>query len=349
MDGRGGITRDHIQQQHQQQQQPKPQPLLPPPGQWSQERRRQQQQQQPRQQQSNPQQQGNPCQHNRFIMEESPQCQACGGCSCGGFSQPSELQNMCGAGLLPTTASRQPQPFPSAQQAAHMMHSSIEADFTKPPPGIVVGEDISRFVDPAAYSAAPEVPPQCMLSLAPDDMQLARRMNPGSIGHPELCMQPCTFITNGGCNNGANCGYCHMPHKKRPLHFDKRNRELLREMPYDEVFSLVFPLMHQKIDEVGLLEASEELFEQLAAPPVNNAVYTVGQRAVQKQVLSKTLSSMSFSGLVTLLASRSDGPPSVLNGRAKMAFARLRSRLAIYQDYDISGGFPLGQVTTSLQ
>lgn len=86
--------------------------------------------------------------------------------------------------------------------------------------------------------------------------------NPGSIGHPEYCPRACLFYPQGKCTNGSQCGFCHLPHPKRPAHLDKRHREIVKSMTFSECAALVVPIMMSKVvttnmgtEMMGLLEA----------------------------------------------------------------------------------------------
>jgi len=70
--------------------------------------------------------------------------------------------------------------------------------------------------------------------------------NRGSIGHPELCPRPCVYFTNGLCQAGSQCDFCHLPHPKRAAHLDKRHRDLLKSLPYDQRVRIVLPILRQK-------------------------------------------------------------------------------------------------------
>jgi hypothetical protein len=152
-------------------------------------------------------------------------------------------------------------------------------------------------------------------------------LNPGSFGHPELCMPPCYYFATGGtCNKGAQCAHCHCPHehRERHLHFDKRTRDQLRSMSYAKLLAVVAPLLHEKADELGLSEAfSTELIPLLWMPLDRRSSLDVRPG---NALLSK-LGRMNLCRLVTMLINRQDGPPSVVNGKAKAAFARLRFTL----------------------
>lgn len=77
-------------------------------------------------------------------------------------------------------------------------------------------------------------------------------INPGSIGHPELCPRPCLYHMSGKCSNGQRCDFCHMPHDKRPAHLDKRHREMLKEISFADSVSVALPLLREKIATLGL-------------------------------------------------------------------------------------------------
>lgn len=70
--------------------------------------------------------------------------------------------------------------------------------------------------------------------------------NEGSVGHPFLCSRPCLFVTSGSCASGNDCAFCHRSHPKRPLHLDKRNREMLDRMPDDARTALLLSLLQEK-------------------------------------------------------------------------------------------------------
>ena len=60
--------------------------------------------------------------------------------------------------------------------------------------------------------------------------------NVGSLKHPNFCMRPCIYFSQGLCRNGNSCNFCHLPHTNPRL--DKRQRQFLREMPSNEVATL---------------------------------------------------------------------------------------------------------------
>jgi len=89
--------------------------------------------------------------------------------------------------------------------------------------------------------------------------------NPGSIGHPNLCPRACLYFAAGNCANGKDCGFCHMPHPKRPVRLDKRHREALRRIPFSELIEMMLPLLKSKARSLsaGCLAPSSGTADQL--------------------------------------------------------------------------------------
>ena len=66
----------------------------------------------------------------------------------------------------------------------------------------------------------------------------------GSAGHPELCFKPCLYLAYGACPRGAECGFCHLPHKGGKLR--KTDRELLRQLGEADRLALTLPYLRGK-------------------------------------------------------------------------------------------------------
>jgi len=89
--------------------------------------------------------------------------------------------------------------------------------------------------------------------------------NPGSAGHPESCARRCIYFATGSCSNGLDCGYCHMPHRKRPCRLDRNNRNLLQGMSFTQRAVLILPLIKEKMETLGLSVEAVTVFEGLLA------------------------------------------------------------------------------------
>jgi len=89
--------------------------------------------------------------------------------------------------------------------------------------------------------------------------------NPGSAGHPESCARKCIYFATGSCSNGVDCGYCHMPHRKRPCRLDRNNRNLLQGMSFTQRAVLILPLIKEKMETLGLSVEAVTVFEGLLA------------------------------------------------------------------------------------
>lgn len=145
------------------------------------------------------------------------------------------------------------------------------------------------------------------------EMPAAHPTNPGSLGHPELCVRPCLYFAAGRCVNGALCEFCHMPHPGRPAHLDKRHRELLKEMALPDLIPLVVPILEQKAKAIDLGFDVCAVLARLRdfasdAPPSLQSAQAMGRG---KRSLSVALKAMSLRSLLTTLhrnARLSNGP-----------------------------------------
>lgn len=111
---------------------------------------------------------------------------------------------------------------------------------------------------PGEYAA------QMPLAALPSALQdrSSTQVNPGSVGHPELCPRPCLYFPTGRCANGDSCNFCHFPHRKRPAHLDKRHRAMLKEMSLTNCVALVLPILKEKSE---VLNFDSEVVRQLDA------------------------------------------------------------------------------------
>jgi len=96
--------------------------------------------------------------------------------------------------------------------------------------------------------------------------------NPGSRGHPEFCPRPCAYYFQNFCKSGNDCNFCHHPHPKRPMRFDKQHRDELKRMPFAALVSLVLPVLRLKVKELELKNEATELLEALWPKLGNYAV-----------------------------------------------------------------------------
>mmetsp|Transcript_20016 Transcript_20016/g.46595 ORF Transcript_20016/g.46595 Transcript_20016/m.46595 type:complete len:996 (+) Transcript_20016:35-3022(+) len=89
--------------------------------------------------------------------------------------------------------------------------------------------------------------------------------NPGSIGHPDLCQRPCVYFSAGNCTASQECSFCHMMHPKRPVRLDKRHRETLKSMKFEDLLMLVLPVLRQKLSDVPRQDEVDLLLDRLGA------------------------------------------------------------------------------------
>jgi len=148
---------------------------------------------------------------------------------------------------------------------------------------VIAGEDSSL------YSVATRMP---------------HAMNPGSIGHPELCPRPCLYFMAGMCSNGNDCEFCHMLHERRPAHLDKRHREMLKEIPFADCAAVALPHLRAKVVALGLGQSALRMLDVLAGEAKestqnSNAGGRKSPRALR--MLSLAMKSMHIRAILTTL------------------------------------------------
>lgn len=98
----------------------------------------------------------------------------------------------------------------------------------------------------------PAEDPEEGISVCMSSLPNSGDLNPGSLGHPEMCLRTCSFFPQGRCVNGRTCTYCHLPHKKRPRRLDKRHREMLSGLSPEERRYVLQPILVKKANVIGL-------------------------------------------------------------------------------------------------
>lgn len=168
-----------------------------------------------------------------------------------------------------------------------------------------------RFSSESASSrahAAPLLPGLLVRPMAAEvDTQSSTELmdNVGSAGHPELCARRCIFHAAGHCTNGSSCGYCHYPHEARPIHLDKRHRELLRMMSAEKRLALLLPVLQRRADILGIREEAEELLTVLARRAASEVSAT---NPLHPRLLS-SMKKMTFTTVLGLAVRGGRAPP----------------------------------------
>eukprot|EP00440_Ansanella_granifera_P010981 gb/GFBE01011910.1/.p1 GENE.gb/GFBE01011910.1/~~gb/GFBE01011910.1/.p1 ORF type:complete len:306 (+),score=31.81 gb/GFBE01011910.1/:1-918(+) len=170
-------------------------------------------------------------------------------------------------------------------------------------------------------------------------------MNPGSLGHPEVCRRPCIFFGSGACGNRTTCGYCHLPHNQRPVHFDKRQRDFVQKLGDAERLELISKHLRQRAQSKGFLEEATEVLELISAwsqqlgPPA--AVSMASHKDLAK--LECLMGRMPFSTLLRV-AIRNNPDAAEANSVAsdqdisfpdRITAALARMRLQLTSEYEI--------------
>jgi len=155
---------------------------------------------------------------------------------------------------------------------------------------------------------------------------LSAPSNEGSKGHPFLCSRPCLFVTSGNCASGNSCAFCHRSHPKRPLHLDKRNREMLDRMPEDARTLLLLSLLQEKVEALDASPVSQKLFEALAvacgvALPGLSEARPARRR---DRTLQSALATMSLRPVLSILVRETTSNLPEVNSAAEALFNHCR-------------------------
>jgi hypothetical protein len=176
--------------------------------------------------------------------------------------------------------------FCFTQQTAFSVALSVIDDASKPPQLVESGEP-NEFIEDAQKSSSSD-----RFLEARQIADLAHPVNPGSIGHPELCPRPCLYFPVGRCSNGVDCNFCHLPHPKRPSHLDKRHRSMLKEMSFQDCLSLMLPILRQKIQLMEVSSDIRDVLDVLEASAHVPATAPPGTQALQTALRAMTLRSL---------------------------------------------------------
>jgi len=119
-------------------------------------------------------------------------------------------------------------------------------------------------------------------------------MSRGSFGHPHLCERVCTFAAAGRCVSGSDCSYCHIQHTTKQLHLDKRNRRMIKAMPYAARAALMLPIMERKAKEHDFGPSCQILLTLLASEAKLARLHDGQGTQPATKWLSRVMTAMSF-------------------------------------------------------
>jgi len=87
--------------------------------------------------------------------------------------------------------------------------------------------------------------------------------NPGSAGHPTLCVRPCIFFAQGACKSGDDCSYCHGGHEAKVRHLDKQGRMSMRKLSFSQRVVLALPILRSLATAGGFADRAEGVLSAL--------------------------------------------------------------------------------------
>ncbi|CAK0874630.1 unnamed protein product [Prorocentrum cordatum] len=106
--------------------------------------------------------------------------------------------------------------------------------------------------------------------------------NPGSRGHPEMCVRPCLYFLRGQCTNGDGCRFCHCPHPTRPVHLGRSHRKTLAAATTSECFDIMLPILERKMITLGLPTGTLQLLAGQHCVDSGSRVKPRGLRTLEK-------------------------------------------------------------------
>lgn len=139
--------------------------------------------------------------------------------------------------------------------------------------------------------------------------------NPGSYGHPILCVRPCLQFALGSCTRGVKCPYCHLEHTENPRSLGKRERDSLRNMSFGQRVAVVLPVLRKMAEEQGFSKQATAILVTLAAHEENTGPLAGKTRSR----LSKSLSGLNFGSILLHVCDGVDTPPHLPNLLHKLA------------------------------
>eukprot|EP00928_Gymnodinium_smaydae_P068580 TRINITY_DN5176_c0_g2_i1.p1 TRINITY_DN5176_c0_g2~~TRINITY_DN5176_c0_g2_i1.p1 ORF type:complete len:365 (+),score=57.93 TRINITY_DN5176_c0_g2_i1:1-1095(+) len=150
----------------------------------------------------------------------------------------------------------------------------------------------------------------------------------GSAGHPEICSRPCVRALIGQCELGLSCGFCHMPHEKSEVHFDRKQRTLLMKMTHEERVATIMPLVRLKLVQLqldqDLLQDISHILETLQ--PLNYASDVVRSMR-RRQRVQETRFTLRYLFAVIKKDTSAD-VPSELHVAVELLFINIKLALA---------------------
>ena len=138
--------------------------------------------------------------------------------------------------------------------------------------------------------------------LPPSQMVEMEATSDGSYLHPNICCRPCILFAHGACEQGANCGYCHLPHERRPTSLDKLHRDYLRQLPEVTAMKMFLPYIRKHVEACQLPRADLVLQVLVSEISIRSHPNPPAPKKTPYK-LASGLQRMTFTGLVSALCS----------------------------------------------
>eukprot|EP00746_Dinoflagellata_sp_MGD_P159394 gnl/MRDRNA2_/MRDRNA2_86686_c0_seq2.p1 gnl/MRDRNA2_/MRDRNA2_86686_c0~~gnl/MRDRNA2_/MRDRNA2_86686_c0_seq2.p1 ORF type:complete len:881 (+),score=121.95 gnl/MRDRNA2_/MRDRNA2_86686_c0_seq2:91-2733(+) len=97
------------------------------------------------------------------------------------------------------------------------------------------------------------------------DVDFCACLNRGSNGHPDMCRKPCKYFWLGGCQNGEQCSFCHLPHTMHSPRLDKKHRHSLEKLEPSSLYEIFGHIMCLKAAKYRCGTQMSQIFQDLHA------------------------------------------------------------------------------------
>ncbi|CAK0826291.1 unnamed protein product [Prorocentrum cordatum] len=131
----------------------------------------------------------------------------------------------------------------------------------------------------------------------------AHHFNPGSLGHPEMCVRPCLYFLQGQCTSGSECRFCHCQHPTRPVHLGRSHRKTLEAATADECFAICLPILERKMISLRLATDTLQSLASQQGAVLGGSPIGTNSRAKSRglQSLEKVFAALSMRTLLVVM------------------------------------------------
>ena len=139
-----------------------------------------------------------------------------------------------------------------------------------------------------------------------DQLLVPMAASQGSVGHPHLCRRPCVLFLRGQCDDGKDCGFCHLHHERRPASLNRYQRKIVCRLPRGKFLLMLLPHFRRQAQVCESLGA-ERLLDVLKREIYLRSYFSIPDLHISGE-LHSVLRRMSLAALVSLACAHLGGP-----------------------------------------